>query len=1057
MKKVMIGILILIPIIIVFIVAMVSAIVSTQAWISVEDLKLQIKGTENEAETVTYSLDELGSGIVNLYDKIDVVVLPEKANKYVIEWQIVGDITYTDQDYKAKYDKYRQEYAAKKAELESRDYPNFTDANEQRAYGNAVYKYGSSADSAKIISAMANELVDMVYPAAVLVDSTGEETTSNSSGQIRLSWYCHFTVKVTAENVSKTLLVSVGGDNVKTVTVTNVKGDGKTTLGVGESKRITASYTPIDSIVNYTVWHALDEDIATIDQNGVITAKKAGTARFTMDASVHSTDKSDNIQYVTSNVYTIEVVAEGASSLFGNKIASHKRKYTLQELGVNDDVISVEGATIVEGALVANEGANQIVITTANGTLTVDVCDENAIAIQNADFFKKESGYVVAVDEHTLKLSAIWASVFKDGVPQVKWSSSNEDVARVNERGEVQGVGIRDVIITAECGEYQAQIALYVQYKIASLQLRTSDASLAVGLARQTVFASERYEDLATKGNAKVPNYTSIVVLGEPKNATIDQLRAFYAAYNFEIVEGGEYARFDSDDVNKLVFNPETLKLLETADNFKTVKVKVSAKYPKHEGATEYTQETVDINVTHGVAVYDMAELRQAALDQKAYTGVNTIYDRVPGAKLFDGVQNALQNDCPENLIAPEKIFRHEVAATNDIYEVWTNPTSKRTYSISLMANCAFDTSTNDDGMPKHIVNWTERPEFYGNVYGNNRMISAITGQIDGELVRISWGNVKMSNVILRANTTPESGEISTDDTLSFKGRVVKVGSDLQWDWYRLENVKFEYCILENGQEGLDVRNTNISFDGCIIRNLMSCGLSIMNKMYVDDKGITHPFYSHVNFHNFISSNTLASVLVATFEKFTYSGTDIGRFVANDLAQNQQYFVDNFAKPDSENERERHNFELNQSGILEIYNWQNIEYASIFDTGNKVVNDLITSQTSMVIRENPTFDKFRYVDTDGTCYVHVAFVFAAVTLAPPLQFIVEPTPQTIRLEDTMLSNINSKDVAVTENGGLGEDILRMIGVTIYGYQNTARILPHTTYQVNTALINRLHG
>ena len=314
-----------------------------------------------------------------------------------------------------------------------------------------------------------------------------------------------------------------------------------------------------------------------------------------------------------------------------------------------------------------------------------------------------------------------------------------------------------------------------------------------------------------------------------------------------------------------------------------------------------------------------------------------------------------------------------------------------------------------------------------------------------------------MSNVILRANTTPESGEISTDDTLSFKGRVVNVGSDLHWDWYRLENVKFEYCILENGQEGLDVRNTNISFDGCIIRNLMSCGLAIMNRMYVDDNGITHPFYSHVNFHNLISSNTLASVLVATFEKFTYSGTDIGRFVASDLVQNQQYFVDNFAKPDSENERERHNFELNQSGIMEIYNWQNIEYASIFDTGNKAVNDLITSQTSMIIRENPTFDKFRYVDKDGTCYVHVAFVFAAVTLAPPLQFIVEPTPQTIRLEDAMLSSLSSKDVAVTENGGLGEDILRMIGVTIYGYQNTARILPHTTYQVNTALINRLHG
>ena len=1053
----MIGILILIPIIIVFIVAMVSAIVSTQAWISVEDLKLQIKGTETEAETVAYSLDELGSGLVNLYDKIDVVVLPEKANKYVIEWQIVGDVTYTDQDYKTKYDKYRQEYAAKKAELESRDYPNFTDANEQKAFNNASIKYGSSADSAKIISAMANELVDMKYPAACFVDSFGDETTSNSSGQIRLSWYCHFTVKVTAENVSKTLLVSVGGDNVKSANIGNLQGDDSNTLNVGESKRITASYTPIDSIVNYTIWHALDEDIATIDQNGVITAKKAGTARFTMDASVHSTDKSDNVQYVTSNVYTIQIVADGASSVFGSKLMSHKRSYSLAELGINDEITSVEGATIEEGELVVNEGATQILLTTENGTLTVNICDENAIAIQNADFFKKESNYVVAIDEHTLKLSAIWASVFKDGAPEVAWSSSNEDVATVNERGEVQGVGIGDVVITAQCGEYQAHIELYVQYKIASLQLRTSNASLAVGLARETVFASERYIDLATNGNTKEANYTNIVVLGEPKNATIDQLRAFYAAYNFEIVEGGEYARFDSEDVNKLVFDPETLKLLETKDNLKTVRVKVSAKYPKHEGALEYTQEFVDIKVTHGVAVYNMDELRRAALDQKEYTGVNVIYGRVQGAKLLGDVETALSNDCPENLIAPEKIFKHQVAATSNTYEVWVNPTSKRTYSISLMANCAFDTATNEDGTPVHIVNWQERPEFYGDVYGNNRMISAITGQIDGELIRISWGNVKISNVILRANTTPESGEISTDETLTFKGRIAKVGSDLQWDWYRLENVKFEYCILENGQEGLDVRNTNITFDGCIVRNLMSCGLSIMNRMYTDDSGIIHPFYCHVNFHNFISSNTLASVLVATFEKFTYSGTKKGRFVKDDLKKNQQYFMENFAKPDSENERERHNFELNQSGILEVYNWQNIEYASIFDTGYDVLNQTITNETSVIIRENPTFEKFRYIDKDGTCYVHVAFVFAAVTFGSGFQLIVEPTPQTVRLEDTMLSSLNSKDVVTTENGSIGESILQTIGVTIYGYQNTAKILPHTTYQVNTALINRLHG
>lgn len=57
MKKVMIGILILIPIIILFVVAMVSSIVSTGAWIAVEDLQLYYKDTETVAESLSLSLE----------------------------------------------------------------------------------------------------------------------------------------------------------------------------------------------------------------------------------------------------------------------------------------------------------------------------------------------------------------------------------------------------------------------------------------------------------------------------------------------------------------------------------------------------------------------------------------------------------------------------------------------------------------------------------------------------------------------------------------------------------------------------------------------------------------------------------------------------------------------------------------------------------------------------------------------------------------------------------------------------------------------------------------
>jgi len=104
MKKVMIGILVLIPIIILLLVAMVSAIVSTQAWISVEDIRLKYKGTDVETDEISYSLDESSTDVFNLNDMIDVVVLPEKANKYVIEWQIYGKVDYTDSEYQKKYE-----------------------------------------------------------------------------------------------------------------------------------------------------------------------------------------------------------------------------------------------------------------------------------------------------------------------------------------------------------------------------------------------------------------------------------------------------------------------------------------------------------------------------------------------------------------------------------------------------------------------------------------------------------------------------------------------------------------------------------------------------------------------------------------------------------------------------------------------------------------------------------------------------------------------------------------------------------------------------------------
>lgn len=238
MKKVMIGILILIPIIILLVVAMVSTIVSAQAHIAVENIELKYKNSQDTIYELPLSLESVANKVVNIKDYLDVAVFPEKANNYTIEWKISGDVTYTDEEYYKKY----------------RDYLD------------------SSVQTEK------------VWPAAAFVDENGNETSSNTSGKMVIGSYCTFTMQVVAENVSKTLSVKVVGYDVSRVDLRAQTGNN--TLEVGSSVRLLPSYTPIDSIVNQTEWSSSNDSVATVDKNGIVTAVGQGSATITLGASV---------------------------------------------------------------------------------------------------------------------------------------------------------------------------------------------------------------------------------------------------------------------------------------------------------------------------------------------------------------------------------------------------------------------------------------------------------------------------------------------------------------------------------------------------------------------------------------------------------------------------------------------------------------------------------------------------------------------------------------------------------------------------------------------------
>lgn len=1009
MKKVMIGILILIPIIVLVVVALVSVIVSVNAHIAVEDLQLRYKDSDKTIYTLQIPFDEVAN--INIYNYVDAKVYPEKATNKTVEWQIVGDVSYTDENYEASRNAYLANLSSLKAELENElANGSFSTPARQNAYNVVKSKYYK--DSSLIISEMADILLEKVYPAAAFVDENGKEIESNTTGKMLVSSYCKFTVRAQAETVSRIITVSVMGYDVERVTL-GVSEEEDATLGVGESMRLLATYTPIDSIVNTTIWSSSDESVISVDQNGVVTALKEGRATISLLASVYSSEKKDELDFVEGTI-DLTVEQKGASSIFGEKVVTSRTSLTFAELGVvKEEIASVEGGLLTEDGITVNADIAQI--TTKDGRrLTLTKCAQSDIAIRNTRFYSSESGYVLAVGENVLDLDLVWADMLQDGHPQnAVWTSSDSSVATVGENGEVRGVSRGIVTITATVGAKSVSVTINVQNKLSQIQLRTSNASLAIGIARETVFASEKYVNVGVN-NDKVANSTLITVQGQPEGATAAQLAAFYSAYKFEIVSGAQYACFDDEVANKLIFLPT----LEGAGK-QSIVVRVSARYPKYEGFTKFTTEEVTIKAVFGVQCSNIAEARQATKDQREYAHK-------------DG-----------NLQSRKNVFEKEIAGVG--YAVYDAPRSRNLYAICLADNIVYE--VNEDGTPV-TVNGSNNLNLYGDLYGNNHIISALKQQVETHLIRINWSGVTLSNTVMRSNSIGDDGLITdAEDTEGFTSTVCEVICGYDWDTNRLNDVCIEYCIFENAKQAITLFNVDATVNGCIIRNMTQVGMYIPQRM-ADMGDAVYPFYSHLNINNVVCSNMLGSLMSVAYEKFTMKSSKLGRF-ADDFDENEKIFLEEFYSAGV-------NCVINQTGFLEAYNWQNIKNAGLLKTGNADVDGMIGSMVYDLIRENSAFDNYKY-EYGGETYMHVAFICSGISFKDGI--MNAPTYLQYNSQNANYSCINTADIK-PEGGStasLAATVLSRMSLRIYGYTNDASITPASTYQVNSALIERIHS
>lgn len=953
MKKIMLGVLVLIPILIMLIVGLVTSFVSTQAYIGVESVSI-----EEDYVTILFSevpSDANGRKIIDFDDHMTVTVLPERAANKTLEWRIEG---------------------------------NVEGATEEIPGAELVREYNGDY---------------------VPVDT-------NTDGIAELTGYCTFRVSASAEGFSDSVIVEVTDADVDSITLT-----GESSLVTGERTMLSPVYTPAGSIVTQGRWASSDESVATVDANGVVTAVGEGSAVITMsahrdkEAEEAPEGADDSAFWVESAGFTV-TVGKGVS-LFGNVIYTTSSPVTLADAGI-EGAEAVSGCTVTDGVLSFADGAASAVVSVGGVEVEFVLCGEDDFVIRNADIFSydpdAETPFTLGIGEIPLDLDAVPLDSFALGEVEVTWSSSDEEVAVVDENGVVTALSEGETTVSAEYAGVTRSLNIRVVKKVSIFRLAVDQSSLAVGLARETIFASYRFDpeaDLSDPAeyDSGMEHFVDNVfvveaVLPTPPESE-DEKADFYADFIFE-TDKPEIASFTG---NTLVFHAENIT--ERTE----VTVTVSPRYPR---STTVGSQSITLTVHPAVEVNDVNEFFIAARSTQTFT------------KLFDKYND--DGTAAHKYEASTPAYDGDIVLGSDI------------------AYCDMETGESlltalDITEPKYQYSDYEA-QICCSLYGNNHRIyasRAFMTEYKCSLVVVREEGAVVSNVTISPNNDIGDEIHATSDAKGIKGYALKfrtVNYDDEFVNDDLTACRLEYSIIQNAGTGIGLHGVDLTIDGCIVRNTGGTGIYVPTNM--EDESSAHDEetgdgregdvkYSILRTHNLVMSNLIGTGM--SFQYVDFSNNDYKKQFADQKAAAGQVST------------------LIQTGFLDIYNWQPMDALNLIDT--TTIDDKYASLIPIamnILAQAIDSQEFSYLikKYTGISYVHFGFVSTGLSEKSYLKPTFEDERFT-ELSTNMLPGLSS--ISFT-----GID-LKNCPIRVWCYTaDESDIVPGATYTVNTRFIDRLH-
>lgn len=587
MKKVLIGVLILIPIIIVASVLLTTNIISKNSYLPVDRVELN----ENNIE---FSLDN-----GNTIDTLKATVYPRLAKNHNLTWSI---------------------------EEQHSDIP-------------FVYaKDDPCQDCADLSDKELKEHIDTNHIDIATIDNNGVVTVYG---------YGSFIVKVTTEEGNKfaTCSVKVVGDKVTKIELMPYGSSSKLSekdvisMDTGERLLVNPIFTPGGARDKTVTWKSADERIVEVDKNGILSAKGAGETTISVSSNDTGIGTSVKVK-VNNGVFKGESYCYTADTTVNVKDFMNVSDFTS---------VTVAGGNIsADGTLTFDENATVATVTVNGKTFSaikVDALSDDDIVFKNYDIllqklYNKNGDEVEYIVKRGLPiyLEVVYRNPEKSGVPEVDFSSNDiapgspiVNIEQFDQLGKESNVGNVAMIEPNKEGDVKilakdrttnktcSTVELKVVTPVFAINLALNATDAKRGVAAETVFGNKIFNADCTETSP----YSFYMDFNYPKDVDIE---------NFEFSTSDESIAKFSDEkgsYNKLVLNdkmPDEKKGLKNK-----VIITIKAKYPMYDNMPVVA--TYVLNVIDGYTVSNETQLKKALHEKKESVAIY-VKDSTAGGKL---------------------------------------------------------------------------------------------------------------------------------------------------------------------------------------------------------------------------------------------------------------------------------------------------------------------------------------------------------------------------------------------------------------------------------------